>query len=121
MIELVRNRQGQVAPSPPRPCRECGHLMLGKKYRASLPPAERARYRTHQGRGLCTTCTHLHDGDRTGHETSWRREDLFYEWEFLASQGYTRRQAARQLRVSYDALCKAIERIQAAQREDPAS
>lgn len=110
-MQLVRNPvNGQVVPSPPTPCIDCGFPMLGRYHRATLPAEERRQYRRHQAGGRCTRCYHRHQGETVGHIGQWRRDDLVYEWEFLAAQGFTRRAAARRLRVSYAALCKAIER-----------
>lgn len=109
-MQMVRNTLGQVQASPPQPCRGCGDLMVGQYAYRGLSADERRKYRRHQGHDLCDRCYRIERGDRTGHEGRWLRADLIYEWEFLASQGYSRRAAARRLHVSYQALCKAIER-----------
>lgn len=110
-LQIVRDARGRVQPSPAQPCVTCGHLVMGRYAREDLPPEERRKFRAHEGRGRCAACYHRDRGELDGHEGRWSRDDLVYEWEFLAAQGYSRHDAARRLRVSYAALCKAIERV----------
>jgi predicted DNA-binding protein (UPF0251 family) len=71
------------------------------------------RQRPHTSRGVCEAC-HYHV-IRYGltdeyPRSTWPRELLLAEWEWLRRQGYSRAQAAERLGVSKDAIDKAIAR-----------
>ena len=81
------------------PCTECGKPVVKRK------------------RGLCHTCYQRawSQGRLADYERArWRSVDLCAEWRFLAAQGFTQRQAAERLGVSYDQLHYAIKRAGAA-------
>jgi hypothetical protein len=71
------------------------------------------RQRPHASRGVCENC-HYHVVTRGLWDdyprSTWPRELLLAEWEFLRQQGYTRGQAAERLGVTRDAIDKAIAR-----------
>lgn len=70
-----------------------------------------------RARGLCDPCYEKERrADRLADHprSTWSRDDLMAEWELLRQDGYTRRQAADRLGVSYVAFDRAITRARAA-------
>ena len=80
------------------PCVDCGTHRPGARWRR-----------------LCGTCYERHRYHGTVdrfQRTTWINDELIAEWEWLASEGYTRAQAAERLGMSKKRLEKAIERHQ---------
>lgn len=60
-----------------------------------------------QGRGLCSTCYHLHKKDGTLDDYQAKRRPtsvVMEEWLFLSSMGVPDTQIAVQLGIQYDSL-----------------
>ena len=68
-------------------------------------------------RGLCGGCySRYHGAGRQFEHPRATRpgDEVMHEWEMLREQGYTKRQAAERLRMSYDAFDRAYWRARAA-------
>lgn len=69
------------------------------------------------GRGLCSHCYNVERywGRLLNHERRWRpRDDVMDDWKLLCGQGYTKRQIAARLGMSFKALERALNRARAA-------
>lgn len=68
-------------------------------------------YAAHEGRGLCRSCYAAHRAGGTLGDyppITWRRTELYAEWEILRDRGMSRREAAGHLGVTFAALEQAI-------------
>lgn len=75
-------------------------------------------------RGLCPPCYKHHRLAGTLDQfprVLKRRSEVAEDWEFLQGQGYTYRQAADRLGMSYDAFCTAIARARRDQAKERAA
>jgi hypothetical protein len=73
--------------------------------------ARRAGFHEYDARGLCQGCyaRHRHSGELIDWERTTRDADtLLTDWEMLRDDGYTVRQAAERLQVTFAALDKAL-------------
>lgn len=71
---------------------------------------------SHASRGLCHPCYHrLAPDERLDYPRLNRsREDLVEDWELLRSEGYTKRQAAERLGMTFAAFDRAWHRARRA-------
>lgn len=88
-------------------CARCSHRIVPRRHR----PLNGAR--RHAGRGLCDPCRNetRATGDLPDFERATRtRDELLDEWVLLRSEGYTLRQAAERLGMTYPAFERAYYR-----------
>lgn len=68
-----------------------------------------------QGRGLCSTCYHLHKKDGTLFDYQPKRRStqvVLEEYEFLSSMGVPDERIAEQLGIQYDSLRNVLNKHQ---------
>lgn len=97
-------------PGGGRNCRCCGTFLHPQ--RSGAP-----RRSTLAGRGLCTPCWEFlaSTGELADYERAKRsRDDLLHDYEMLRKQGYTWRQCAEKLRMTYGAFERAMLRARRA-------
>ena len=89
----------------PRNCRRCDHLIYPYSWMYAYEWSN-------LGRGLCGSCYHsLTPDQRLDYPRLSRSSgELVEEWEMLRSEGYTKRQAADRLGMTYEAFERAYHR-----------
>jgi hypothetical protein len=92
----------------PKRCRNCDHLIYPMSWMFAYSWS-------HAGRGLCRPCHQTAGEDRIDYERVGRsRDELMAEWEILRGEGYTKRQAAERLGMTFEAFDRAYHRARAA-------
>lgn len=93
----------------PQNCRRCDHLIYPMTWMFAWSW-------THVGRGLCSPCyTHLTPDERLDYpRLRMPRDEFAEEWELLRSEGYTKRQAATRLGMTYKTFERAYWRAKKA-------
>jgi hypothetical protein len=94
----------------PKQCRDCDHDIYPVTW--DLPGSC-----THGGRNLCRPCWSrrwyvgtLDDVERI----KFTRDELMAEWEILRGEGYSKRQAAERMGISFERFDRAFHRAKAA-------
>jgi hypothetical protein len=81
------------------------------------PRRSAGRARTTQARGLCWFCYRAatKNGELFDYPRSTRsRDEVLDEWEMLRGEGYTRRQAAERIGMTFEAFDRALYRARSA-------
>ena len=97
-------------------CTSCGYPTVDYRIRQA-DPTVRAHTRSYTGRGLCTTCYHRARKDGTIFDFErqvWPADELLDEWVLLRDDGYSVRQAAERIGVTWVALDRATARAKRA-------
>jgi hypothetical protein len=90
-------------------CRDCT--------REIFPRTSRRGGLRHAGRGLCRMCWWYRDQDGTLDDVErvkFTRDELMTEWDILRGEGYSKRQAAERIGVTYECFDRAYCRARAA-------